>query len=216
MKKTLFLFISAVALVLAPSLLRAQNAKKGKVLLIAREGKFRDFELMLNNEVGVMRKLLQQAGFEVKVASPSGRPIVVDAKTLKPDLKLSDVKMTDYAGFVIPCLSLDEGLPADFVPTIKKAIATGLPVAAQAGGVIALARMGALSGKKYALWVAPEKAAFPEVYTELKRAVYNGTGVVQDGNIITSGVCPMGAKNTGLPDGTSLLTQTLIAALLKK
>ena len=68
---------------------------------------------------------------------------------------------------------------------------------------------------KYASQQAPDKAALA-AYPELKQAKYSGTGVVKDGNIITSGVCSMIAKQTGLPDGTTLLTQTLIAALLKK
>jgi hypothetical protein len=39
------------------------------------------------------------------------------------------------------------------------------------------------------------------------------TGVVQDENIITSGICPMETKMTGKNDGTSDLTGKLIQAI---
>lgn len=48
------------------------------------------------------------------------------------------------------------------------------------------------------------------MYPELKSGIYRGNGVVQDGNIITSGICPMMAKLTGVQDGTARLTQKLI------
>lgn len=212
MKRTQLFLAFTAALVCTSSLLPAQNVKRGKVLLIAREGTFSDLELMLNSEVGVMTSLLQQAGFEVTVASPSGQPIVAATKTLKPDLKLSDVKIADYVGFVIPCLGVTKELPADFVPAVKDAIARGKPVAAQSGGVGALAKAGVLSGRKYALANVPDIATSPQ----FKDAVYSGTAIVQDGKIITSGICPMMAKATGLPNGTSRLTQALIDELLKK
>jgi hypothetical protein len=43
--------------------------------------------------------------------------------------------------------------------------------------------------------------------------VYSGTGVVKDGNIITSGVCPYLEKLYGFEDGTELLTESLIIAI---
>jgi putative intracellular protease/amidase len=213
MKRTLFLLTCVVAFVCTSTLLHAQGVKKGKVLLILREGKFlADVEFMLNNEVDVITNLLNRAGLELKVASPSGQPIVAAAKTLKPDLKLSDVKMADYAGFIIPCISIMDPLPAGFVPSIKDAIAKGKPVAAQTGGVFALAQAGVLSGKKYSGVRVPDKKRYPG----FKDAIYSGTGIVQDGHLITSAVCPMTAKQTGLPDGTTLFAQAFIAELLKK
>jgi len=47
-------------------------------------------------------------------------------------------------------------------------------------------------------------------------AIYSGRNVVQDGNIITSGVCPWIKKLRGWPDGTAELTQKLIAELKKR
>ena len=42
---------------------------------------------------------------------------------------------------------------------------------------------------------------------------YMGYGVVQDGNIITSGRCPLSAKDSGQPDGTPELTRLFIKAI---
>jgi hypothetical protein len=47
-------------------------------------------------------------------------------------------------------------------------------------------------------------------------AIYSGRDVVQDGNIITSGVCPYIKQMRGWPDGTAELTQKLIAELKKR
>ncbi len=47
-------------------------------------------------------------------------------------------------------------------------------------------------------------------------AIYSGRNVVQDGNIITSGVCPWIKKLRGWPDGTAELTQKLIAELKER
>lgn len=51
---------------------------------------------------------------------------------------------------------------------------------------------------------------------EFKNAVYSGIGVIQDGNIITSGTCPMMMKMTGLKDGTNELTNKLIQTIKSK
>ena len=39
-------------------------------------------------------------------------------------------------------------------------------------------------------------------YTRFPEGIYGGTGVVQDGQVITSGTCPYQARLTGRPDGT--------------
>jgi putative intracellular protease/amidase len=181
--------------------------QKYKVLLIAREApKYTDLDYMIDKEVDVMKGLLSQAGFEVVVASVSGQPMVGTSKTLKPDLKLGEVKTADYAGFIIPCLVVESELPADFAASLKTAMANGKPVAAQQGGVGALSKAGFLSGKRY--------ASLREM-PQLKDATYIGTGVVQDGKLITSGVCPYMARARGLEDGTTKVTQALIAELKK-
>ena len=212
MKKTILFLTFVLGLVCTTSVIHSQGVKKSKVLMVVREGKsLVDLELMLNNEVGVMTDLVNKAGFELKVASPSGQPIVAGKKTLRPDLKLSEVKMAEYAGFIIPCVSLLDGFPDNFVPLIRDAVAKGKPVAAQTGGVFALAKAGILSGKKYAGLKVPDKKTYPQ----FQDAIYGGSGIVQDRRLITSAVCPMTAKETGLPDGTTLLMEAFLAELRK-
>jgi putative intracellular protease/amidase len=178
------------------------------VLLVAVD-KSEDMKFMLTEEVGVMRDLLQKAGYKVVVASESGEPLVGDATTtLKPDLKYSDVKVADYAGFIFPCMAVPDiyVAPAGAVEIAKAAAAQGKPIAAQLGGVFTLAKAGALDGKHYALIYSRELSSVPG-------ATWDGSGVVQDGNIITSGICPYMRKAGAGPDGTVELTQKLVAAL---
>ena len=184
-----------------------------KVLLYIRgDGlKSYDLELMLTKEVGVMKEILEQSGFEVAVASVSGEPIVAGSTSLKPDLKLDEVSIADYAGFILPCMA-DSGSPVpEAVTMVKKAAAAGKPVAAQLGSVLTLANAGLLIGKKYAF--LEEEDLNLEIFPDLKGGVYSGTGIVQDGNIITSGVCPYYGREKGLQDGTQELTRTLIKVI---
>ncbi len=180
--------------------------KRLKVLVIVKENSS-ELEFMLTKEVAVITDTLEQSGFEAVVASASGQPMVTAATTLTPDLKLKDVKVVDYAGFIIPCMMAPE-VP-NVAAIVKEAVAEGKPVAAQVSSVLILAEAGVLSGKKYA-FITEERAA---EHSTLKDAMYGGHGVVQDGKIITSGVCPVGAKRRGLQDGTTKMTETLITEL---
>jgi putative intracellular protease/amidase len=165
-----------------------------KVLLIASEnpamadmviGK-EIMELMLTKEVGVMVSMLEHAGYRVVVASPSGQPFKGKSTTLTPNLRLIDVKISDYAGVVVPCLEADflaimAARPFEAVELVKSAAAQNKPVAGQVAGVQVLAKAGVLKGKHFA------QAA---CYEHAPDGIYEGVGVVRDGNIITSGICP--------------------------
>ncbi len=187
-----------------------------KVLLIIRgDGlKSYDLELMLTKEVGVMKEILEQSGFEVAVATMSGDLISADSTQLEPDLKLDDVSIADYEGFILPCMA-DSGSPAPeaVVTMVKKVAAAGKPVAAQLGSVLTLAKAGVLMGKKYAFFELEDFDA--NSFPDLKGCggIYSGIGVIQDANIITSGVCPYWAREKGLQDGTQELTRTLIKVI---
>jgi len=196
--------ITAVALTLVMfSFAVAQQ--RGKVLMIVNEGKSSDLELMLTKEVGVMKDLLQKAGFEVVVSTASNQPLVAGSAKLKPDLKLSDVKVADYKGVIMPCMATSaSSLPPEGSAIIKEAVAKKKPLAAQTGSVMLLAQAGVLTGKKYAL---------AKGWPAIEGAIYSGDGIVQDGKIITSGICPYMAKTQGMTDGTSKLTEALIAEL---
>jgi putative intracellular protease/amidase len=122
----------------------------------------------------------------------------------------------------MPCMAVG-GIPGppvapEAVAIAKYAAAEGKPLAAQYGSVIILAQAGVLKGKKYAFFSDPLKPAPWRKITDprFKDAIYSGRGVVQDGNIITSGTCPLLERMSGLPDGTANLTQAFMAELKNK
>jgi hypothetical protein len=88
-------------------------------------------------------------------------------------------------------------------------VSAGKPVAAQLGGVSALAQAGLLRGKKYASIEQGPSPAFGG-------AIYSGTGVVKDGLILTSGICPYMARARKLKDGTEELTLALVETMKAK
>jgi putative intracellular protease/amidase len=219
MKK--FIIIAMILASMAVGVALVHGEPSPKVLLIPREGGSADIELMLTKEIGVMVATLEKAGFEVVVATALGVPIAARTTTLRPDLKLADVKVADYAGFILACkaVGLFPGAPqpAEAVAIVKQAVAQGKPVAAQLGAVGVLAEAGVLKGKRYAFLEDP----LTETHGHGKdirftAAIYSGYGVVQDGNIITSGVCPLAERFAGLPDGTVELTNTLVTELKSK
>ncbi len=77
---------------------------------------------------------------------------------------------------------------------------------------------GVLKGKKYSFIKDPLKATenFPRTDLRFEGAIYGGSGVVQDGKIITSGVCANIERIRGLEGGTVKLTKAFIAAVAKK
>jgi putative intracellular protease/amidase len=198
------------SLFLLSSILVSFDKEVPKVLLYMQDGSMA-LEFMLLHEVGKMKQILEQGGFEVTTATMSGEVLSTDSVTLKPNLKLSDVKIGNYAGFIIPCMAVgDTVVTSDEINFVKKVVNEGKPLAAQLGGVYVLAKAGILNGRKYALI---EDASMSPTF---KGGIYSGRGVIQDGIIITSGVCPAMAKEKGYPDGTEMLTQTLIAAIKAK
>jgi putative intracellular protease/amidase len=204
-------FVSVVVLAcISLFTLHPLAAQEEEVLLIVKEGAYADLGFMLENEVGVMAKMLKEAGLGVVVATPSGDPLVAGEATLTPDLALADANMGDYAGLIMPCMALTDGEPdlPEAQRLIKEAVVSGKPVAAQLGSVVTLARAGVLEGKKFAF-----TEEFLPTAPALEGYEFGGQGVVDDGNIVTSGVCPFAAQETGLEDTTPALTKALIAKI---
>ena len=223
MKKRMRRISSAVAIVLSLVMISAlaEGQSISRVLLIPREGESSNLDFMLAKEVGVMTDLLQKAGFKVVVANVSGQPIEGIVRKLKPDLKLSEVKVNEYAGFILPCmavgLSPSQPISPVAVSIVKQAVAKGKPVAAQLGSVTILAEAGVLKGKRYAFMQDPLNPLPPdEKDSRFEGAIYSGRGVVQDGMIITSGICPAMGGSTGMPDCTPELIRAFIAKLGRK
>ena len=205
--KKLLLF-SLLTLVMAfMSISDLHSQESSKVLLIIRDGS-PDLEFMLKEEVGVMKETLEAADFKVDIATLTGETISAGSVKLKPDLKLNDVSVLDYDGFILPCMARkanDEYPIPDEVIMLLKGV-TNKPIAAQLGSIQFLAKAGLLKDKKYASAIE-----FVDPYFE--GSVLTGTGVVRDGNIITSGVCPYWAKGNELKDGTKELASALVKAI---
>jgi len=189
---------------------------KPKVLLFIRSGSCsqgisHDIELMLKEEVGVMTSMLEEAGFEVIVATASGEPIKTQTREFMPDLELADVKVNDYVGIIMPCMAKGgvwtgwHASPEEIL-LVKEAVAQGKPVAAQRGAIVILAEAGVLVGKKYTY------DRDLQFFDSFAGAIYSGEGVIQDGNIMTSTNCPYMAKY-GYDDGTSELTKIFIETI---
>ena len=81
-----------------------------KVLLFIRHGGSADVRFIVQENLNVMQGLLREARFEVLVATHSGETISwVDIELLKPDLRLADVRIDEFAGVVMPCMPKGRG-----------------------------------------------------------------------------------------------------------
>jgi putative intracellular protease/amidase len=219
MKKRPFVMAILLSLLMISAIAEAQSTSK--VLMIPREGKSANLDLMLSKQVFVMTELLKKAGFKVVVASISGQPLEGVIHKLNFDLKLSEVNIDDYVGVALPCMAtgLFPGPPISpaIISIVKKAVAKGKPVAAPLGAVYILAEAGVLKGKRYAFLDDPLNPQPPnQKDPRFEGAIYSGSGLVQDGNIITSGRCPNIEARMGLPDNTPELTRAFIAELHRK
>ena len=191
-----------------------------KILLILRDPKPEYIDTVLTREARVMESMLEKAGFKVVAATTDGLPIKGSTETLTPGLKLSDVKVNDYAGVIIPCFGAGGALPSTSVSPIavsivKQAVIEGKPVAVSDASVIILAEAGVLVGKRYGYSVDPLGIG-RRTDDRFTGAIYDGTGVVQDRNIITCGACPLVSSAYGYTDCTTELTKALITTLTSK
>ena len=202
------LFITAMLL----TMLLACASETPKVLLFMRGGSA-DLEFMFKNEVMVMKDRIEQSGFRVVVATSDGADFSAGSMTVKADIKLAEAKVADYAGFILPCMMVasypEPEISQEAISLVQGAVASGKPVAAQTGSLWTLAKAGILKGKKYAY-------AFEEKHPYFEGAIFGGTGVVSDGLIITSGLCPHMARTLETEDGTGKLALALVEAMKGK
>lgn len=207
MKRTMgSLFVTLLSFWSFASPLQSQDAPKA--LLFIRGGSA-DWEFMLSREAGVIHRVLQEAGIEVDVATASGDPISAGSINFTPDLRLRDVVITDYSAFVLPCMAAGTYVAPGAVVMVREAAAAGKLVAAEYNSAFTLAEAGLLKGKKYALGAEVDPARYPG----FEEAVYSGSGVVQDGNLITSGICPYMARQRGVPDQTEEFAGAIVDAI---
>jgi putative intracellular protease/amidase len=212
------MLLVAIAVTCAAPPAHGQSASK--VLMIVREGYSSDLDLAIKMEVGVMETVLKSAGYGVELASTSGQPILGPTQKIEKVSHLSDIKLSDYAGVIMPCMGVGmfPGPPVspEAVAAVKKVLDDGKPVAAAANASTVLAEAGVLKGKKFAYVTDPLNLGPQWEGRTDKRfegALYSGPGIVQDGKILTSGVCPILEKVLGLQNGTVELTNKFVAAL---
>jgi len=179
--------------------------KTPKVLIFIRDGSI-DLEYMLTAEVAVMKDILEGSGFETDIATVTGDSITESLSGITPNLKVSDVVVSDYQGFILPCMAAGTNVPPEGVTLVEDAVMEGKPVAAQLFAVRILARAGVLEGKRYACYVEMDTIQWPDY----KGAIYAGRGVIQDGLILTSGICPYMGRMDTIQNGTVELTQMLV------
>lgn len=185
--------------------------RSNKVLLFIRDGSG-DLSYTLKAEVGVMRQILEQSGFTVVIATVSGDPLVTDSINVKADLKLNDVRVMDYAGFILPCMhagASSEKVNPQAIQMVKQAVLNNKPIAVQHASIMTLAMAEVLQGKNYTYHTEVNVDDYPN----FEGSIYRGKGVVRDGNIITSGICPYFGMLWGIEDGTVQLTRLLIATI---
>ena len=210
MKKLLLYSLISIGIFLSMNS-EIQSQESEKVLLFIRDGSG-DLDFTLKAEVGVMKQMLEQSGFKVVIATVSGQPLVTKSAHITPDLKLEDVEVKDYSGFILPCMhagASSEKVNPQAIRMVKEVVLAEKPIAVQHAAIIILAKAGVLKGINYTFHAEVDTIDYPE----FKGSVYIGTGVVRDGNIITSGVCPYLEKLWGLEDGTEPLTKSLIMAI---
>ena len=171
-----------------------------RILIMATDG----FE---ESELFGPQALLTADGAEVRLAAPSMTPIqatVMDdpGKTIRPDLRIDDARVADFAGLVLPggvrnpdTLRLHR--PA--IDLIRAFDAAGKPIGAICHGPWLLVEADVLRGRRAACW--------PSIATDLRNAgatVVNEAAVT-DGHIVTS----------RKPDDVQDFTEALIALLAR-
>jgi putative intracellular protease/amidase len=215
MRKISILFVMVILAGVISFSSQAFGQGGSKVLMFLRDGESYDLDLMLKMEVGTMTMLLKKGGFQVDVASSSGQPLAGPHEKVEKVMRLSEIKLNDYMGIIIPCLNIRKGtVTPEAVEVVKKALADGKPVAAAMSAVTILAGADLLKGKKYAFFDDPLKRQSPDV--RFADAIYSGRAPVQDGKIITSGGCPASERYLGVQNRTLELTQMFIAAIKSK
>ena len=186
------------------------SADEQKIFMYVRDGS-RDLDRMLIREVGVMRQMLEDAGYVVDIATPRDEVLSTDTLALTPTVQLDDVRIENYAGLVLPCMAPAAGhdMPERVDELVAAALEMDLPMAASRGSVTSLAKAGALIDRKFAFAGPVSSVERPE----FAGGTYVGTGVVRDGTISTAGICPLASYSLGEPDGTEDLMQAFIASL---
>jgi hypothetical protein len=162
-----------------------------RVLVIIRSYSTNSMSLMTDTELGVMVDMLEDAGVEIAIASHTYDPFESDARTITPDMLISEVDASDYDAVLIPCLSTGLGAASEEIIELVEEFGKQDKVIA--------AQHGARATLFEAEVIADDQMGW--------------SGIVQVGKVITSDCCPDAARYYGCEDGTSDLIELLLAAL---
>ncbi len=170
MKKGLIFFLSFLFIL-------SIFSQTKKVVMIIAPSNFRDEELF------VTKKVLEDEGIEVKVASVKKTSIHgMLGGSVIPDLELDEVNLDEFDGVIFV-----GGIGAQFYwgyePALKlaqEAFRKGKVIGAICIAPVILANAGILKGKKATVWPSEVRRI------KAKDAIYIKTLVVKDGNVITA------------------------------
>lgn len=97
MNKFVAVFISMIGLLVGSVAL----ADEDSVLMFVRDGS-RDLPLMLEDEVLVMKNMLEAEGYKVVLVTSDGEDLEAGGNELEVDYKLADVSMDNYGAMHSP------------------------------------------------------------------------------------------------------------------
>ena len=185
-------------------------ADENTVLMFIREGS-RNLEVMLEEEVQLMKDMLEAEGYQVEIATVDGEDLQAGSVSIAVNHKIADVDMDDFGAIALPCMAPPPGSPyeEEVVQLVQLAAASDKPIAASRGAVGYLAEAGVLQGKRYA-YASPVNV---EERPSFRGGTFTGTGTETDGLVTTNGICPLASRSTGLPDGTGAMTRSFIETL---
>jgi putative intracellular protease/amidase len=165
-----------------------------KVLIVIRGGYASvAMPYMTDNELGVMIDLLEDAGFELSVASLTYDPFESETRTITPDLLVGAVDAAEFDAVVLPCLAA--GTTPDS-PEIVELLT---------------------EFDKQEKVIAVQHGARYDLHTGdiIDLDQLTSREVLQKGRVITSFCCPYQAKHYGCEDATRALIEKLITTLNK-
>ena len=79
--------LGLAALLAVAAFIPPAAADDATVLMYVRDGS-RDLDRMLVQEVGVMQRMLEDAGYKVALSTPGDEPLATDDRALAPTVKL--------------------------------------------------------------------------------------------------------------------------------
>jgi protease I len=181
MKKYFILFrvvFFVLCINLSVSLLNPDNeliSNGGLILMIIASSNFRDEELL------VPKQIFEQNGYQVKIACSTKSTVIgMLGERVNPDLLLGEIKVDDYAAVVF----VGGGGAKEYYNSpaahnvARQAFNKGILVCAICIAPNILAHAGILTNKK--------ATCFNSEILKAKGAVFTGSSVEQDGNIITA------------------------------